>query len=247
MFKKLTHKNIEFTPFVEGAKLFPPRPAKECLPLWYKQMSPYIEGASLNADYFSKNLFSDSVYTIKRCLPVQDFLISGYLIFSYCEILFSEINQEENQSQTFAWSTPSNSEGIFGSHPHGQCPINFQNKKRFYLKLFSGWGIKTPKGYSTLFIQPFYHKEERFSLFPAIVDTDTYHNSIGFIGFLHDNIGNFKLETNTPLMLAIPFKREEWSMSLNTELANETKFLKLKKQFFDNVYRNFFHSKKRFD
>lgn len=248
MFKKLTSKKIEFISKSPQASMFPPKPAKYCLPQWYKDMSTKVEDVEYTADYVNANNLPQTIYTVKRCVPFQDFLLTGYMIFFFSEILISE--RTENEYKSFSWATPSDYRGkIFGMHPYGQCPVQFNGYKKDYVKFFSGFGIKTPPGYSTLILPPVYQESENFTLFPAIVDTDTYHDQIGIIGYLKNEVGHLKVETGKPMCLVIPFKRDNWHMEIKEDFsdADDSKFNKLKKQFFDNVYRNFFHSKKRFD
>ena len=113
----------------------------------------------------------------------------------------------------------------------------------------SPWTIKTPPGYSTMFYQPFYLQEKRFVLMPAIVDTDTYDHSIGFPGYMTDHQVDVTIPAGTPLMCALPFKRDDWQMQVDHEIVtNENSQAKRRfGQHFANVYRNFFHHKKRFD
>lgn len=47
-------------------------------------------------------------------------------------------------------------------------------------KFTNKWLIKTPPGYSCLFIKPMNRLEPRFDIIPGVVDTDTYVNVINF-------------------------------------------------------------------
>ena len=119
--------------------------------------------------------------------------------------------------------------------------------KRSYIKFNNQWIIKTPPGYSCLFIQPLEIKNNLFKLFPAIVDTDLYDNNINFPGFVISKT-NFMINAGDPLMMVFPFKRDAWKMEVTAVLdKSKNKFNILSNQFFHNVYRNFFHVKKRYD
>lgn len=248
MFKKLTANTIEFMPLDDHAKMFPPKPCKMVLPDWYKNLPIYIEGLELTAESMAQKNYPASVFTVKKCLPVQDFLISGYTIFSNTELLLSPIEGDDDFND-FLWSIPRANNNLFGTHPYRQCPVAFNGKRHNYIKIYSNWGIKTPPGYSCLLLQPFYHNEERFTLLPAIVDTDTYHDTVGFIGYINHGVGNFKLEAGTPIINVYPFKRESWKMEIKDQLydADRSDFTRIRAQFFSDVYRKFFHSKKRYD
>ena len=128
-------------------------------------------------------------------------------------------------------------------------PNWFDGKKHDYFKVWCQWGIRTPPGYSCLTTQPFYQKEDRFTLFPAIVDTDKDNETIGFIGYLNPKYEHIKIEAGTPIMNIFPFKREDWKMKIvdKNKSKKDNKFDIYKGAFFANVYRNFYWSKKRFD
>ena len=248
MFKKLTSKTIEFYPTTEQAKMFPPVPAKMTLPEWYKELDSYVEGYNLNAITMNELQFPSTIFTVKRCLPVQDYIMKGYTLFTNTDILLSPV-VKDGDFQDFFWSVPSVDNVVVSSHGHVQCPVKFLNKRHNYVKFRLNWRIKTPIGYSCLFSQQFYNLENRFTLLPAIVDTDAHDVSVGLIGFLNNPNEHLKLDAGTPLVNIFPFKREDWNMSVSDKIHpdKETKFGSYDKQFFINIYRNFFHSKKRFD
>ena len=248
MFKKLTHKKIEFTPSMERAIDYPPTPVKFNLPTWYKDLASNINGAKNTAK--ERAMSNNAVpFTVKRCVPVSDYLTSGYLLKTFTDILISQ-NVERNPVD-LQWSLPIGEDlnYIIGGHPHNQCPIKFEHKNRDYIKFFPGWKIKTPPGYSCMFYQNFYDQEDRFVLFPAIVDTDKYDALISFPGYIKTTEADFKIPAGTPLVIAYPFKRDDWNMKINDEPISDLKSNAFKRfgQHFENVYRNFFHSKKRFD
>jgi len=248
MFKKLTAKTIEFIPLDEHAKMFPPKPAKMSLPDWYKNMDSYNQGMDWTAKSRFENDFPGTVFTIKRCIPVQDYMMNGYTIFTNTEIILTNYLGQQEVNQCY-WATPRKGDYLFGIHPHIQCPIKFNGEKYDYIKIFSNWIVKTPPGYSCLIAQPFYNKEERFTLFPAIVDTDKFDQTVGFIGYMNPKYEHIKIDAGTPLINVFPFKREKWKMNVIDKVKKneETKLHLLKKQFFENVYRKFYWTKKRFD
>ena len=246
--RKATRQTIDFHPVLERARDYPPQPAKQHLPAWFKEMDSYINGAP---DTASWRMLTEggSPFTVKRCVPVQDYLTSGYVIRTCVDIMLSR-NTATDPEDT-KWFLPTGAEmgSLFGMHPHGQCPVKFEGKNRHYIKIMSPWIIKTPPGYSTLFYQPFYLMERRFVLLPAIVDTDTYDHSIGFPGYMTDAEIDVTLPAGTPLMIALPFKRDDWQARVHDRVtSNDDSRARVKfGQHFANVYRNFFHSKKRFD
>ena len=55
-------------------------------------------------------------------------------------------------------------------------------------KFINKWLIKTPPGYSCLFVKPLNHFETRFEIISGVVDTDTYINTINFPFLLHQSL-----------------------------------------------------------
>ena len=93
-------------------------------------------------------------------------------------------------------------------------------------------------------MSPFYFFEDRFKLFPAIIDTDTidvpWNNWPGTM--LKDS---FTLQPGEPLAQVIPFKRDDWKMELevNEEGIKRDTALKF---FLSDAYSKIFHRKKKF-
>jgi hypothetical protein len=75
------------------------------------------------------------------------------------------------------------------------------------------WSIRTPDGYSALFVQPF-HRESIFAILPGIVDTDTYFAPVNFPFVLNDVAFEGLIPKGTPIAQVIPFKRESWTMAI---------------------------------
>ena len=175
----------------------------------------------------------------------MDYMTSGYLLRFNTEILIDPL--EENGLASFAWRHPGEKSPI-GVHSHAQCPVQINGQRHQYIKFISPWVIKTPPGYSCLFMQPLAIDGEFFTLFPGIVDTDTYDDAINFPGYL-TTTHNFKIEIGEPLMMVFPFKRDSWNMKIADELFQKDKsqFIIKFGQYFENIYRNFFHVKKRYD
>jgi hypothetical protein len=99
-------------------------------------------------------------------------------------------------------------------------PFLNKNGNISIFKILNPWIIKTPIGYSSLFISPIGSSEDRFYIIPAIVDTDSFNLEVNFpIVFNTEKYNNqYKsiLKKGTPYVQVIPFKREEWKMELKS-------------------------------
>jgi hypothetical protein len=115
-------------------------------------------------------------------------------------------------------------------------------------KFNNPYGIKTPPGYSCLFIQPL-HRESRFTIFPGIVDTDTYTSQVNFPFILNDENWEGIIPAGTPMAQVIPFKRESWTHSFGSEkeIKEERLVSQKRKSMFINAYKKHFWNRKSYN
>ena len=169
-----------------------PKPASRFIPEEYKKLERFYEN----------NLHQ---HTVKTCVPFLDSLTAGYIIPFDQDYVVDPV---ENDFSV----TPSNHQfDETGNHPKLQLPeewkkIAGENAGKFHNK----WIIKTPPGYSCLFIKPMNRIEERFEIISGVVDTDTYINVINFPFILHKRDEQFIIKKGEPMVQVIPFKRESW-------------------------------------
>ena len=231
--------NIEFICGDENIlKHFPIVPAKDHLPQWYKDLNAQDQ---------------NSVPTIAGCMPVRDMVTAGYIIPNAFEqeVICDSVNQfgEEEIERVY----PVEEIGKFfeiqnhmthpgSGHSHAQCPVEIEGAKKSYFKISLPWQIKTPPGYSCLFVQPFFHFEKEFVLLPAIIDTDVCDlNNLHFPCYLRDPVAQLKV--GQPLVQVIPFKREKWKSTLRFQKPTRASKLNL---YLHNMYKRAFHQKKSF-
>jgi hypothetical protein len=127
-------------------------------------------------------------------------------------------------------------------------PLIEKNKNLPFYKIFNPWKIKTPKGYSCLFVPPLNNSDDRFSIIPAIVDTDTFPIEINFPIVINGDkypILETTIKKGTPYVQIIPFKRNSWKMITNPkkqkEIQNSRLFYGLK---IINIYKEKYWNKK---
>lgn len=217
---------------------YAPQPAGNYVPDWYKQLESYMGGEKKPTGE------GQTTGTIKRCMPVFDAITGGYIITTYVDIFVSqepifEPDPNNPLDRTIPWyEWPSFSPLDF--HPIEQAPThplrkNLPQEAR-YPKLINPWSIKTPPGYSSLFVPPF-HRECPFTILPGIVDTDTYTAPVNFPFVLNDWKFKGIIPAGTPMAQVIPFKRESWQMYIgkDEDLQEQAKVnTKLRTKFFDS-------------
>jgi hypothetical protein len=174
-------------------------------------------------------------------VPFLDSLILGYIIPFDQDYLVDPI---ENDFSV----TPANKNASSEFHDKEQLPKEWQKISGEKVgKFMNKWLIKTPPGYSCLFVQPMNRMEERFDIIPGVVDTDTYLNLINFPYFLKKRDEQFLFKRGEPMVQVIPFKREPWKMwsGFYYEKAH-SKILNILNNEWMDRYKKYFWSKKSF-
>jgi hypothetical protein len=240
------NKIIEFScpkVYLEN-KNFLPEPIKLNIPEWFKKLK-----------------HDTGTLTVKGCMPFLDTLTTGYLlkIPQDINVKFNVDNEKVGKKDTlvkFSYDDFSNTVDRFNlnlnhynqknSHPSYQvlgASFLKQNKNNPLLKVINPWTIKTPKGYSCLFIPPLNNKDDRFEILSGIVDTDSFNSEVNFPVFFN----GYKYETletiikaGTPYVQVIPFKKESWKMVLKEKKENT--IFKLYSLLI-NKYKNLFWNK----
>ena len=225
--------NIIFTNTSGFDELEKPQPASKFIPDWYKDMESYMGGDK------KPDGNGGTTATIKRCMPVFDAINAGYIVTSPADVYVSI----KDGNQYFAWS----SLGLISFHPISQAPNHPARKKHDYPKWISHWSIRTPKGYSTMFVQPM-HRESVFTILPGIVDTDEYYAPVNFPFVINDPEFEGLIPKGTPIGQIIPFKRDSWQMEFGNEKELKDQFNNtstLSTKFFDR-YKTMFRQDKTY-
>jgi hypothetical protein len=211
---------IIFTKLVDFDYVKTPELASLHVPEWYKKIDSYTGGEKI------PNGMGQTTATIKRCMPVFDAFSSGYIIFSDIDVFVTlkkfDINGNlllENSKepthytkQYFEWP----SETPISFHTNNQIVGHPLDQGNDAPKWTNSWGIKTPKGYSTMFVQPM-HRESVFTILPGIVDTDKYNAPVNFPFVMNDQNWQGLIPAGTPIAQVIPIKREKWKSRIGNK------------------------------
>lgn len=201
--------NVEFG-FVDPVvgEHTPVLPMSKVFPEWYKKIPTYTPGTPkcpierlLNLDR------NKDLTTIKGCPPIYDYLTSGYMIPWTYETLF-KVQLQDDGIRGFSYYS------AYRDYISLHHTEQFPELKTHFFKVNIPWTVKTPKGYSCLFFQSFFHMEKRYTLLPAIVDTDKYHQP-NLVGYITED--EFTVKPNEPLVFVMPFKREHFKLKLVKE------------------------------
>ena len=255
-------QNIIFTDTLNSVpKELYPIPSSRTIPEWYKDMDSYRGGIK------KPDKESRTPATIKRCMPIFDAITSGYTIVTHTDLyIFQEeivyYDQEifnktgenvllsEEKLKNLTRTAPSYKTALFDAiqfHSIEQAPThpNRNGHNVAYPKWISPWGIKTPKGYSCLFLPPM-HRENVFQILPGIVDTDTYTAPVNFPFTLNNSEYEGLVPAGTPIAQVIPFKRDSWEMSIGDpeDLKEQRNVLILTTNRFFDSYKKHFRQEK---
>jgi hypothetical protein len=200
-----------------------PTPIKLNVPNWFKKLKHNVD---------NKN--------VKGCIPFLESLTTGYLLKMPQDMhIKHNVNnpQKNNQPDSFQnvryeneffnMNINLNKVGIAQGHPPIQLlgsPLVDKNKNLPFHKILNPWIIRTPPGYSCLFLPPLNNKDDRFEIIPAIVNTDIFHTYINFPFVVNgDKYETLEttIEKGTPYVQVIPFKRDSWKMSIEKMSENK--------------------------
>lgn len=183
-------KKIKFISSVPEYNIEKPLPASRITPEWYRKMPGVAEKTE----------------TVKKCIPVLDALTAGYVITLPTDVYYDE------QKNSFWSDSPFklNSDHHEVQTQGVEIDPEFDTKPHKWLNL---WEIRTPKGYSCLFIHPLNRSDLPFKSFTGIVDTDRHPLIINFPFVMRKGFSG-RIPKGTPIIQIIPFKREGWEAEI---------------------------------
>jgi len=184
-----------------------PKPALKFIPSWYKNLN---KESQCPVSEVSK------LPTIKQCLPVRDFITSGYIIPAWCDMHFKKDSKGRMQPVNIKIPKDFNNMYNIGFDGHGIRQVEGTPLEAFcdgdkLIKLHNPWMIRTPRGYSCFFMSPFYETSD-ITILPAIVDTDRHVTQVNFPCIIPSDEAFVK--KGDPLVQVIPFKRDSWTSEI---------------------------------
>jgi hypothetical protein len=205
-----------------------PVPGVKAVPDWYKNMK-----TSFNEGKVDSFLVSES-QTMKRCMPILDAITTGYVIKTHTDIYIDNTDGKLD----FKWANDVTPTVTFHGAYQVTGYINMQMSNGAP-KMSNPWAIKTPKGYSCLFINPMHRPPMGVRILEGIVDTDGYVTAVNFPFIVEDGfVGT--IPAGTPIAQVIPFKRASFRIKFGgvKEQKEANKIVTLLRSTWINGYRN---------
>jgi hypothetical protein len=227
-------KEIIFTN-IHGYDYFPPKPAQNDIPDWYKDSELYLN----NDKVVNVNL--DVSGTIKKCLPIFDAITAGYILYTQVDV---QVTKNELGNSHYLWP----SQDAIHFHPVSQAELHPANNNMPYPKWNNPYSIITPPGYSSLFLPPLHRPNKIFTILQGLVDTDSYNFPVALPFVLNDKNWTGVIPAGTPMAQVIPFKRESWEHKIGSdkERQEQEKISRKLKTLFFNSYKRQFWSRKEY-
>lgn len=197
-------KIIRFFSKKEYQGLGQPLPAKKFLPDWYKESEmTFVAGDG------------EEHAGLKKCVPFMDSMLSGYMLVIPFDIF---ISKKEDGTLDIRWNSSEHFEGFISERdralgekiprPAGHYPN--------HLSFRGVWGFKTPKGWSTLVVQPLNRFDLPWTITSGLMDSDKFSTSGNIPFFVREDFTGM-VPAGTPFAQLIPVKRESWKQILNDQ------------------------------
>ncbi|MBY3333009.1 hypothetical protein HFN98_20625 [Rhizobium laguerreae] len=179
--------------------------AKTALPDWFRRL-PAVDEAHVS--------YNNSGLTVKRCMPFLDAMATGWVIGLAASVRMeiSDYGKTVDCGWDFDRTLVSNhaSHQVAGNPREPLPPCKFHNY----------WTIRTPPGWSCLFVPPLNRPNGVFEVVAGVVDTDTYQSEIHFPFFATGEDGLHVLERGTPIVQVIPFRRDASDLDADIRTEN---------------------------
>lgn len=193
-----TKHTVSYAPF--------PEPAIQLIPEWYRDHEKY----TTDTPVYSRGEGTVNK-TIKKCMAVFDSLTAGYILKIPVDIMidatgkriiYTQANNEEKE--IISMHSPEQVKGF---------PFNRETYMDEVFRINPQWAVKTEEGISCMFIHPMFHEDLPFRVISGVIDTDNFMSD-GSFSILIERGFKGVLKKGTPLVQAIPFKREEYEMAI---------------------------------
>ncbi|WP_322885668.1 DUF6065 family protein (plasmid) [Sinorhizobium medicae] len=190
----------------DNGVIAPPVRAKSVLPDWFRRLPP-VDKRHLST--------TNNGLTVKRCMPFLDAMSAGWILPIAATVRLDI--KDGGRCVEAGWEFDRVMVSNHGAHQVAGNPKEPSPPCKFH----SYWSIRTPPGWSCLFLPPLNRQGQAFECVSGVVDTDTYTAHIHFPFFATAPDGLYVIEKGTPLVQVIPFRRAD--AAVTAEIRAETR------------------------
>lgn len=201
-----------------------PIESSKSFPEWFSELPLVPKKYATNGNDVYSLRVDESHMNVKKCLGIQDFLKTGYLIPAWADFVFRE---DENGSLYVNWVENLYDDTNYNAHGESQY-YTMPNKPIYghFGKVNTPWIVKTDPGVSCLITHPVWHNNKSFTSATAVFHTDVSPLNIPW--FFE---WNYKIETKMdvenldvknqvvskgePIVMVIPFYRKKFSSEIS--------------------------------
>jgi len=165
-------------------------------------------------------------------------MTAGYILYTQVDI---QVTQEDGIPY-YRWA----SQEAISFHPIEQAPLHPKKNDSPYAKFNNPYAIKTPPGYSTLFLPPMHNPNKIFTILEGLVDTDAYKAPVNFPFILNNVKWEGIIVAGTPMAQVIPVKRNSWEHKIGSQKERDEQSMisaKLRTLFLNSYKRQFWSRK----
>lgn len=249
MFWNRKNREVEFISTF-GPQIVEPQPASYHIPDWFKRQRSFASEHSKSNVFLKNSLKPSFSSTVKRCFPVRDAITAGYIIPFPFDIAAKCMIDEDSGETVTGINCSGSYDSLQGAEPmgfHGKKQLDshpywdfYKHEEKAY-KFHNPWVVKTPPGVSCIFQHPAHHPNQKWELFPGVVDTDVYGSNVllPFVFKLKPG-DEFVIKAGQPMVQVIPFIRDKWShkVSYNPSEEQEIDLTKSNKKIDATIGRN---------
>ena len=182
-----------------------PVPARSVIPNWLRHL-PGIDQPQVSA--------TNNGLTVKRCLPFSDAMSAGWIIPLAVPVRL-EIT-EGGRTVSAGWEFDREMVSNHGAFQLAGSPYEPHPPMKFH----NYWTIRTPPGWSCLFLPPINRPNSVFEILSGLVDTDTYAAPVNFPFVATAPDGVYALKKGMPLVQVVPFRRADAALDASIRAEN---------------------------
>jgi hypothetical protein len=235
-------KFISTVPGLSGIKDLAPKPSKEFIPQWFKDM-PYGR-----MEPGSKHVYEEK--TAKMCPALPETFSQGYVVPMWVDTII----KFDESTNSWIWRTANHNTFKLDIHPpeqllnHVSEGVTYQGSTTsFIFKAMCPWRLITPPGYSTLQLPLFYHFKKEFSVLPGVIRTDIHHELNQQVLY-HGGGKEVFIRRGEPFVQYIPYKRLQTDLLVSDMTVEEGNLFKTNDlDSFTSFDRNYLRKKRQQD